>query len=138
MRCSPDATLWAKPDFTYVIDTAGVRRVAPKWGAEQPRSSESSALDACQRTGQHVSDVDTDFLTKRNGEHEVSAGARPPRFQEAKLWAVLRTNGLRILETAFHDKKGHIVVEAVAAKICRRVVHVVHEVLGRQRGISLH
>jgi hypothetical protein len=36
------------------------------------------------------------------------------------------------VEVAFDDENGHIIVEIIAAKICRGVIDIGREVLGRQ------
>ena len=38
-----------------------------------------------------------------------------------------------MVEVAFDDENGYIVVEVIAAKICRSVIDIGHEVLGGQR-----
>jgi hypothetical protein len=46
----------------------------------------------------------------------------------------LRTQSRGGIEITFDDENGYIIVEVIAAKICRCVIDIGHQVLGGERG----
>src|SRR5712691_2193626 len=60
------------------------------------------------------------------------------RVSEHLLRDVLRTHSRGAVEIAFDNENGYIVVEVVAAKICRSVIDIGHEVVGGQRRTTSH
>jgi hypothetical protein len=71
----------AEANFTKVMEEKAVRKVYPRLGRRGQEFPESSALDACQRTGQDVCRYSEPLSNEEEmDEHEVSADARPQTF----------------------------------------------------------
>jgi hypothetical protein len=79
--------------------------------AQAPKSQQSSALDDCQYS-------DSSDIQKKE------------QLKARRLRNVLRIYDRGAVEIAFDDENGYIIVEVIAAKICRSVINVGHKILG--------
>jgi len=100
--------------------------------AGRPRRKESSPLDDCQHADKLSLGMERDFEGKKNESGRrvcapvhVLAGLEASHSRE-----ILGVWSRGAVEITFDDENRYIIVESVAAKICRRVIDGGHQVLG--------
>ena len=95
---------------------------------------ESSELDGCQHVDRVSFRMEIDFLREeeRMWTGRVAATLGLARLETLLSWNELPSRTRGAIEIAFDNEYGDIIVEVIAAKICRSVIDIDHEVLSGQ------
>ena len=132
-RCRPYAIAISERKYSEVTENTDRYERYQRNLVQPPKSEESSALDGCRHTDR-VPFCIKDELRKRKSEwHQAAYIPIEVRHGEGYFCADgLLSHRRKAVKTAFRYKNGDIVVKIVATKICRGVIDVDHEFLGRQ------
>src|SRR5229473_184796 len=84
--------------------------------------------------------MEIDFLREeeRMWTGRVAATLGLARLETLLSWNELPSRTRGAIEIAFDNEYGDIIVEVIAAKICRSVIDIDHEVLGGKRRTAAH